>query len=282
MKTWRLYNFLLNLVIVLMPHSVAAQGWKQLAPGMDLQNLNAKNHGLSVDPHITILRIDPDLWELVFMGISQTGETQGKTAHEWCKSYKLTAAINAGMYADNYKTHVGYLRSKDHVNNSHLNNYQSVIAFDPKKGKVIPPFRIFDLDESGISMQSILNEYNSAIQNLRLIKKPGTNLWKQQTEEWCEAALGEDKEGRLLFIYSRSPLSMHDLNQELLASGIGIVAAQHLEGGFEAQFYLNQGDAEIDLFDTYDANSYEGKRDAEAWPIPNIIGIRPRKQVDIN
>jgi hypothetical protein len=271
-----IFTFLLSFSIAILPESAVAQVWKQLAPGMDLQNLTTKNHGTSVDSHITILRIDPDLWELLFIGISRTGETLGKTAHEWCDSYKLTAAINAGMYADNYKTHVGYLRSKDHVNNSHFNNYQSVIAFDPKKGKVIPPFRIFDLDESGISMQSILNDYNSAIQNLRLIKKPGTNLWKQQNREWCEAAIGEDKEGRILFIYSRSPLSMHDLNQELLASGIGIVAAQHLEGGFEAQFYLNQGDVEIDLFDRYDAKFNEDNGNAEPWPIPNIIGIRPR------
>jgi hypothetical protein len=244
---------------------------------MDLQNLNTINHGSSGESHITIVRIDPDLWELVFMGISQSGEKSGKTAREWCRSHKLTAAINAGMYADNYKTHVGYLRSNDHVNNSHVNNYQSVIAYNPKKDKKIAPFRIFDLDEPGISMQSILNDYNSAIQNLRLIKKPGINLWKQQDREWCEAAIGEDKEGRILFIYSRSPLSMHDLNQKLLASGIGIVAAQHLEGAFEAQFFLNQGDLEIDLFDRYDANSNEGKGNAEAWPIPNILGIRSRK-----
>ena len=271
-----IFTFLLSFVMAIIPEPVVAYGWKQLAPGMDLQNLITINHGSSGDSHITVVRIDPDLWELVFMGISQSGEKSGKTAHEWCRSYKLTAAINAGMYADNYKTHVGYLRSKDHVNNSHFNNYQSVIAFDPKKGKVIPLFQIFDLDESGISMQSILNDYSSAIQNLRLIKKPGINLWKQQNREWSDAAIGEDKEGRILFIYSRSPLSMHDLNQELLASGIDIVAAQHLEGGFEAQFYLNQGDVEIDLFDSYDANSNEGKGNAEAWPIPNILGIRPR------
>jgi hypothetical protein len=271
-----IFAFLLSFTIALIPESDVIRGWKQLAPGMDLQNLAAKNHGTTGESHITIVRIDPDLWELVFMGISQSGEKSGKSAREWCRSYKLTSAINAGMYADNYKTHVGYLRSKDHVNNSHVNNYQSIMAYDPKKDRKIAQFRIFDLDEPGISMQSILNDYNSAIQNLRLIKKPGINLWKQQTREWNEAAIGEDKEGRILFIYSRLPLSMHDLNQELLASGIGIVAAQHLEGGFEAQFYLNQGGLEIDLFDTYDANSKEDNGKAEPWPIPNIIGIRPR------
>lgn len=271
-----IFTFLLSFTIALIPESDVTQGWKQLAPGMDLLNLVAKDQGVSGDSHITIVRFDPQEWELVFLGLSQTGESSGKTAREWCKSHKLVAAINAGMYADNYKTHVGYLRFKDHVNNSHVNNYQSVMAYNPKKDKIIPPFRIFDLDESGNSMKSILNDYNSAIQNLRLIKKPGTNLWKQQNREWSEAAIGEDKEGRILFIYSRSPLSMHDLNQKLLASGIGIVAAQHLEGGFEAQFYLNQGDVEIDLFDRYDAKSNDDNGNAEPWPIPNIIGIRPR------
>ena len=124
-----IFTFLLSFVIAIIPEPVVAPGWKQVAPGMDLQNLTAKNQSTSVDSHITILRIDPDLWELVFMGISQTGETLGKTAHEWCKNYKLTAAINAGMYADNNKTHVGYLRSKDHVNNSHVNNYQSCLLY---------------------------------------------------------------------------------------------------------------------------------------------------------
>jgi hypothetical protein len=270
-------TFLLGLVISLVHQSVGTQAWKQLAPGMDLQNLAAKNHGTSGNSDITLVRIDPDLWELVFMGISQTGESIGKTAHDWCKNNKLTAAINGGMFADDYKSHVGYLRIKEHVYNSHINKYQSVLSFDPKKGKEVPQFLIFDLDESGVTMQSILNDYSSAVQNLRLIKKPGKNQWNIQNGEWSEAAIGEDKEGKILFIYSSSPLSMHDLNQELLTSGIGIVAAQHLEGGFEAQFYLKQGDVEIDLFDRYDAKSNEDNGNTEPWPIPNIIGIRPRK-----
>jgi exopolysaccharide biosynthesis protein len=267
---------MLGLVLVLIPQTIAAQGWKKLAPGMDLQIL-AKNNGTSGSSEITIVRLDPELWELVFMGVNQTGEASGKTARDWCRSHKLTAAINGGMFAEDYRKHVGYLRVNDHVYNSHVNSYQSVMAFDPKRGKEVPEFRIFDLDVAGITMQSILNDYSSVVQNLRLIKKPGKNQWNTQNGEWCEAAIGEDKDGRILFIYSRLPLSMHDLNQELLTSGIGIVAAQHLEGGFEAQMYLQQGNTEIDLFDTYDANSDEDNGNgAMPWPIPNIIGIRPR------
>ena len=268
----RIFTFLLSFSLVLFSQDAISQGWTQLAPGIDLQKLTTKNHD------ITIVRFDTDFFELVYLGISQTGEATGKTAREWCKSHKLTAAINGGMFADDYKTHVGYLQVKGHKYNSHVNSYQSVLAFDPAKGNDVPKFRIIDLDVSGITMESILNDYNSAVQNLRLIKKPGKNQWNAQNGEWCEAAIGEDKTGRILFIYSRLPLSMHDLNQELLNSGIGIVAAQHLEGRVEAQMYLHQGNTEIDLFDNIDSNS-DNSNGAEAWPIPNIIGIRPRAKL---
>jgi hypothetical protein len=60
-----IFTFLLSFVIGLISESTLSQGWKQLAPGMDLQNLITINHGSSGDSHITTVRIDPDLWELV-------------------------------------------------------------------------------------------------------------------------------------------------------------------------------------------------------------------------
>jgi hypothetical protein len=113
---------------------------------------------------------------------------------------------------------------------------------------------------------------------LRLIKKPGTNQWSQQSRQWNEAALGEDDAGHILFIYSRSPFSMHDLNNELLAAGIGIVAAQHLEGGPEAQFYLHVGSFEMEMYGSYETSFRENDSNSSAaWPVPNILGLRPRR-----
>jgi uncharacterized protein YigE (DUF2233 family) len=250
--------------------------WRSLAPGMDIQILESGKSGSEGDSKVTVLRIDPDRWELLFAGISQAGNEPCKTAREWCKSRGLIAAINAGMFDSDYRTHVGYLRSKGHINNSHVNNYQSVIAFDPDKGEGLQQFRIFDLDDTGVTVKSILQDYSSAIQNLRLIKKPGINVWNQQDRKWSEAAIGEDSKGRILFIFSRSPFSMHDLNDILLKSGVGIVAAQHLEGGPEAQLYLHIGDTELELCGSYETSYNENNNNTSAFPIPNIIGLRPR------
>jgi exopolysaccharide biosynthesis protein len=258
----------------------AGSEWQTLAPGMEIRRVQAAKQSAFGDSKITVLLIDPGLWELEATGILQTGESVGHTAREWSKEQKYTAAINAGMFATDNKTHLGYLRSRDHIYNSRVNNYQSVMAFDPREGRKVPSFRIFDLDAAQSSLQEILSDYASAVQNLRLIKRPGVNQWAKQTREWSEAAVGEDKEGHVLFIYSRSPFSMHDLNQELLTAGIGVVAAQHMEGGPEAQLYVQAGQTELEMFGSYETSFKENDRNAVAWPVPNVIGVRPRTTMD--
>jgi len=58
--------------------------------------------------------------------------------------------------------------------------------------------------------------------------------------------------------------------------GIGIVSVQHLEGGPEAQLYVNTGDVEIELFGSYETSFMENDGNANPWPVANVIGVRPR------
>ena len=256
--------------------SGAQNSWRSLAPGLDLGTFVAGRRAPTGDSRVTILRIDPNLWDLRFVGLSQSGESGGRTAKQWCHKLGLTAAINAGMFDTDFKTHVGYLSSRGHVYNGHINSYNSMALFDPFPGGKLPRFHIVDLDEKDVAMADVLKDYASAVQNLRLIKRPGSNRWRQTGRRWSEAALGEDTQGRILFIFSRSPFTMHDLNQELLSMGIGLVAAQHLEGGPEAQFYLNIGDEELELFGSYETSFREDDTNATPWPIPNVLGIQRR------
>lgn len=254
----------------------AVSQWQPLAPGVDLRIIVVRGQGSASNSRITVVRFDPDLWQLEFAGISRMGDAAGQTAREWCESGKLAAAINAGMYDTDYSTHVGYLRFHEHVNNGRVNAYQSVAAFDPIGGDGVAPFHLFDLDEPGVTMQGIRRDYAAAVQNLRLIKRPGANRWMPQDKKWSEAALGEDDAGRILFIFSPSPLAMRELNQALLAGGIGLVAAQHLEGGSEAQLYVHLGEVELELFGSHDASLEGEDAGAGPYPIPNVLGVRQR------
>ena len=253
-----------------------ASDWQVLAPGMNLKYVTPKRPSSVGDSRIVILRMDPEQWQLEAVGISQIGNSPGHTARAWSQIRNFSAAINAGMFAADYKTHLGYMGSSAHVNNSRPNNYQSVAAFEPRDSQSLPRFHIFDLDAPGIRFQDLLKDYSSILQNLRLVKRPGLNQWSQQDRKWSEAALGEDEAGRMLFIYSRSPFTMHDLSNELLAAGIGLVAAQHLEGGPEAQLYLHVGTLELEMYGSYETAFRENDTNSAAWPVPNILGVRSR------
>ncbi|HXI02545.1 MAG TPA: phosphodiester glycosidase family protein, partial [Candidatus Saccharimonadales bacterium] len=258
----------------------AAHAWKEIAPGMELGQFPVKAPGGIGEATITILRADPARWELQLLGAGAEGGPSGLTAHDWGVTRGLAAVINAGMFATDYRTHVGYMRSGGLVHNSRVaGSYHSVAAFGPTRPD-LPEFRIFDLDVPGVTMDRILADYASAVQNLRLIKRPGENRWPEQEKRWSEAALAEDDRARVLFVHCRSPYSMHDFNEELLGLDIGIVAAQHLEGGPEAQLYVAAGETRIELVGSYETAFREDDANRAALPLPNVLGLRWRATPD--
>ena len=69
---------------------------------------------------------------------------------------------------------------------------------------------------------------------------------------------------------------MYDFNQALLRLDLGIVAAQHLEGGPEAQLYIDVGAREAELVGSYETGFEPDDRNVQAWPIPNVLGLRAK------
>jgi hypothetical protein len=250
--------------------------WTAVTPGIEFRWLSAKTQNPAGNARIALVRIDPAQWQLELACQKQSGDSTGRTAAQWAKKSHFAAAINAGMFSTDYLTHTGYMASRGLVYSRGINSYQSVAAFDPYDSKHSARFRMFDLDSSGITIPGIKKSYASCVQNLRLIKRPGKNCWPQQEKKWSEAALGEDRNGRILFIFCRSPFSMFDFNNVLLSADIGLVALQHLEGGPEAQLYLHAGSLDIDICGSYETSFRENDGNGTAWPIPNVLGVKRR------
>ena len=246
--------------------------WDTLADGLQLGRFKVDVEAPSGDSVVTVLRVDPHKFTLHLLAKSNIEDKARHTARKWCEKYDLIAATNAGMYAEDHTTHIGYMRISDHINNSRVvkKDYRSVAAFHPLNAD-LPPFRMFDLDETEID--SVLADYASVIQNIRLIKRPGENRWPVKPQKWSEAALGEDGDGFLLMIFCRSPYTMYEFNEILLSLPIDIVCAQHLEGGPEAQLYIKQGNTELELTGSYETNFLQNAANLRARRIPNVIGI---------
>jgi len=272
-------KFLLLSVFLVITAVVAAPAsdppWQSIDAGLDYGVFKAPAHFGAGDAKIVIVRIDPDVFAFRLLAASELSPAaEGLTVKEWAEKYRLVAAINAGMFQTDLKTNVGYMKNFGHINNRRINKkYASVFAFNPKAAADRP--MIFDTDLKNI--REIINAYDTVVQNLRLIKRPGINRWAHQDKRWSEAALGQDREGRLLFIFSKSPLTMHNLGNILLSLPIGIVCAQHLEGGSQASLYLRHNGVEIRETGRYGLFSGINGTPEGFLPVPNVIGITKKK-----
>jgi hypothetical protein len=254
------------------PAAHAAEGpWSTLGTGLELATFPL-DPALSPGAQLHVLRVDLRHWELTVHGLPR-GESVGYTAREWARREGLVAAINAGMYQEDYRTHSGYLAADGAVLSRGVNEYQSAAAFAPVDG-ADPPFRIFDLDVDPLA--TVLPRYRRVVQNLRLVKRPGENRWTPQQRRWSEAALAEDREGRALFVFCGAPLPLDRFIDALLALPLGVVAAQHLEGGSQAQLFVDAGGRPVEVVGGFEGAFPAPDPNRTARPVPVVLGVRAR------
>ncbi|HEY2744297.1 MAG TPA: phosphodiester glycosidase family protein [Polyangia bacterium] len=240
--------------------------WRALAPGVDYAELHDPAAPADV---VQVVRVDPSRATLRAV-MASAHDRRPRTAAAWCDGEHLVAAINLGMYREDHLTNVGYARAGTHVNQPHLvAQYQSALVFGPKKPG-LPAAALLDLDAPHAKER--LADYDSVVQNLRLIRAPGVSVWSAQPRRWSESAVAADRAGHILFVFARAAHTMADFNRLLLALPLGVVAAMHVEGGPEASLSV-RGPLRLDVAGSYETGFNENDGVRAQWEIPNVLGI---------
>lgn len=243
-----------------------APSWRALAAGVDYATFHDPAAPADV---VEVVRVDPKKATLRAV-MASAHDRRARTAGAWCDSEHLVAAINLGMYLDDHVTNVGYARAGAHVNQPRLlATYQSALVFGPRKPG-LPAAALLDLDAP--HARERLADYDTVVQNLRLLRAPGVSVWSEQPRRWSEAAVAADKAGRILFVFLRAPRSMAAFNRLLLALPLDVVAAMHVEGGPEASLSV-RGPLHLDAAGSYETGFNENDRVAAQWEIPNVLGV---------
>jgi hypothetical protein len=199
------------------------------------------------------------------------GDGRPRTAAEWCRERHLAVAINMGMYEMDRRTNTGYARRPRYVNNGHwAAKYKSALGFGPLK-RGAPALVMADLDDPAAKAR--LADYETVVQNLRLIQS-GHTVWAKQERRWSEAAVAVDRQGRLLFIFSRYPYTMKELTDILLALPLAIDTAMHMDGGPPASLSIHAGGVDLDLNGSFETGALESDVVPTQSPIPNVLGVR--------
>jgi hypothetical protein len=246
--------------------------WRQLMPGLELGSfVPARNPG-SEDATVKVLRIDLKYFEFRLLNASSQTSKERKPVKDWVIGHGMVAGINASMYQKNNLTSVSYMKTRDHTNSTWVSKDRAFLAFDPKD-KALPVAKIFDRDCD--DFKKVREQYRSVIQSIRMVSCDGKNVWAPQAKKWSTAAIGMDAKGRMLFIHARWPNSTHDFINILLSLPIDIKRAMYVEGGKDAQLYINTGKEEFEFIGNYRTAVDSTNGNTIAWPVPNVVGIVP-------
>jgi len=259
--------------------------WKVFEKGLEYAEFDAPIKSTIADSKISVLRINLKYFKLELISSLEknsknSSELKGtKTAPKWAKAEELIAAFNASMFQMEGMS-AGYMKDFEFVNNPNFTDkYNSIAAFNLKesaKDKNLPEFQIIDKDNSCGNWQETIKNYNTLIQNLRLVDCNQKNRWANQKRYWSMVVLAEDMNSNALFIYTRSPYNVQTYNDMLLKSELNIKKIMYLEGGPETSFFIKYGDSVISKQGSYETNFYLSDDNHHFWDIPNVLGVRKR------
>jgi hypothetical protein len=257
----------LAAVLLLCAQAPTAPAWQTLEPGLEYALLDGPAGGAEGDGKIAAVRIDPARFELRLANASAPGQGAILTAREWAYRTGASAAINASMYQEDYRTAVSLMKSRDHVNQRRLSKDKAVLAFDALVSGVAP-VRIVDRDCEDLTDAE--HRYGTLVQSIRMISCERRNVWAPSERRFSTAAIGVDAKGRVLFFHARTRWPVHDLVKALLELPIDLARAMYVEGGPEAQLFARGAGREVErtgLFERAPAAGDGGR----AWPVPNVI-----------
>ena len=257
------------LSVALSPHISLSKEelWKKVDEGLYVGGFVPIDKSKINDSKITIVKINPRFYSFKLLCASEHGKIR-MTTKKWCQNYNLISAINAGMYQEDEIKNVGYMKNFSHINNSRLNNYKAVLAFNPIE-PTVPEIQIIDLKCQ--DFERLRYKYQTLVQNIRMISCQQENVWSKQDKIWSMAVFGMDKSGNALFIFTEYQYSGYDFANLLLSLPISIHNAMYLEGGQEASLYFSGNGVEFERIGG--PAGFGSDNIPAARSIPNAIGI---------
>ena len=251
-------------------HSAEPSVWKNLESGLDLGVFQASKKSAFSDSLIRILRADTSFFGLRLLNASSKDQGKRQSVKDWVNKNGLVAAINASMYQKNMMSSVSFMKNRQHTNNTWVSKDKTILVFDPDEKNLLP-VRIIDRDCEDFN--TLRKKYGTLVQSIRMISCHGENMWAQQKKMSSIAAIGLDHQDRILFIHVRSPYTSHDLINMLLELPIGLKQAMYVEGGADAQLYINTGKKNFEFIGSYSTGSREHDENSYSKPIPNVLGL---------
>ncbi len=244
---------------------------RSLGPGLSHERWTVDAvPAIAIEPCLDLVRAD--LRQLTLRVVTASRDGDARPAPRWLEDLALVAAVNAGMFHDG-GTSVGLLVDDDHENQARDNRkLGGYLAFGPRDPAAAPVV-VAGRDCPGFDLAALRAAYRSVTQSYRLLGCDGGALPWADPKHYSAAAIGLDRDGKIVMIHVRAPFLMRDLSRALARPELRLAGALFVEGGPEATLAVTTGAGRLLLVGSYETGFLENDDNTAPWPLPNLIAL---------
>jgi hypothetical protein len=249
--------------------------WLLYRVGLEVGEFTTATPSPIGDQKIVVVRVDPQHFRFVLVAAGELGVSRGRTLPAWIAEEGLLGGANASMYDTDFLSSVFYMKNGSYVNNGSWVSDANAVFATHRKDPGVPEVQIYDRTcQDGATLAP---QYDTLVQNWRMIDCDGEATWSASANIYSQVSIGTDGSGRVLFIHCRSPYSVRDLTEELLALPLDLTRLMYTEGGPEASLHVESyGQVIASRMGSYETGFNENDNNNRFWAIPNVIGFLPR------
>lgn len=269
--------FLYIILSILVVNSFSnINSWEKMYDGVYLGDFTYNT--ADGDISLIVVKVNIDSNKIAFLSETDNKKYDKKGTKAWAKKENLLVAINACMFSKDHLTPTGYTKANGKYYNKSINSrYGAFLVFDPINNSY-PSVRIIDSREEA-NWRTELKKYSSFIQNYRLIDLNGKNVWREEGAKYPAAAIGIDKSGNLLLIYTSTLCRAHEFGNAIINLPLDIKNAMYVEGGQTASMYIQKSAINsIELIGRYRFEASSKRLPGVISALPNIIGIKKKSK----
>ena len=226
----------------------------------------------SEDDCLDVVRVDLSGYRLTVGTARAT--PRARTLPAWLDATGAVAGINAGMFHDDERS-VGMLVTAEVENNPDDNErFGGYLAWDPVD-PASAPVAVFGRDCAGFDLPAIRTRYRAIDQSYRLLGCDGEALSWKDPKVYSAAAVGVDRDGRLVLLHGRAPHRMGDVART--AARLDLAGAIFVEGGPEASLVARGRDGAVERIGSFETGFVESDGNQRFWDLPNVLLVVPAR-----
>lgn len=270
-------------LVLLASVRAAGLGWRQLAPGLEFarwriseyDSASGEGYNRMGQPYVAVLRIAPSRWRFEVLHYSLRGpDARPLTVEEWQDSTRASVVFNAGQYYSDF-SYMGLLINGDQEFSLKKHpQWQGLFVAEPNR-KGLSKARVVDLKYEEFQLSR--TPYTQIAQSFMLFDHTGKKRVKQGDWVANRTAVGQDRQGRLLVFVSEGGLTIWDFARLLQTSGLNLVKAMSMDGGYESELAVRTSGFNYTTYGQWETNDYgDISLPGIHMPLPAVIAAYPR------